>query len=202
LGHQNSMDYASAPGNQPSMRSLLLFFIIVFSSCSSLEHTSVIGEWVPIKVTSYNAFSNATSVAYERNSQESVKEKLFKQDVSESESDSEDIEGLDTTAIRNQIDNDFLRFDAARLVFKNDSTVIVNSYGLIIPTAVPGWHFGDIIGGTWTQSKNKLKMVIRDDKVNYPFYYEIITLTRDSLVLGMTNEHYEKTYMTLAFIRH
>lgn len=94
-----------------------------------------------------------------------------------------------------------MKFDSARLVFKSDSTIYMNSNGLIIPTAVPGWHFGDKVEGKWTQHVKRLKFIIGDNKVNYPFFYKIIKQTNDSLILGMTNEDYEETSMILEFTR-
>ena len=183
------------------MRILFLSLLIVFDSCSSTGQTSLIGEWKPVKVSVYNVFSKTTSVYYDKNNQESVKEKLLSQYVLQSADDSEDFEAMDTIDFRNKLDSDFLKFDSARIFFKDDSTVIVNSYGLIIPTAFPGWHFGDKVAGKWTQEKSRLKLMIGDSQVNYPFFYKIIKQTNDGLVLGFTNEDYEETYMISEFTR-
>lgn len=177
---------------------------------------SLSGEWKPIKVTVYNAFSNATSVLYDINNLRGVKENLLKQYLSKWQIDSNNLENgsaafnsgldkefsrLDTVNFKTKLNTDFIKFDSARLVFKEDSTLYINSYGLIIPTAVPGWHFGDKVRGKWAQNQNELKFTIGDNKINYPFFYKIIKHSSDSLILGMTTESYEEMYMTLEFTR-
>jgi hypothetical protein len=154
------------------MRILFLSLLIVFSSRSSNGQTSLIGEWKPVKVSVYNAFNNTTVISYDENKKKSSKKDNLKQ------------------------------LDSARLIFKNDSTIIIDSYGLLIPTAVSGWRFGDKIGGKWIQEKSTVKFLIGDDKLNYPFFYKIIKETDDSLTLCYTGEDYAETcVMILEFIR-
>ena len=159
------------------------------------ERISLIGQWKPVKASIYNAFSKTTFVYYDKNNQELVKEKLLSQYASG------DLKTMETKDFKNKLNSDFLKFDSAKIFFKNDSTVIVNSYGLIIPTAVPGWHFGDKVAGKWTQEKHKVKLAIGNSQVNYPFFYKIIEQTNDRLILGMTNEDYGENHMILEFIR-
>ena len=134
------------------MRKLIKLVIVGFFSCVSREQDSLIGEWKPVKVIVYDAFNNTTSVLFDKDNQETAKRNLLNEYISKSKNDSDVIES--------KLDKDFLRFDSASLTFKKDSTIFIENYGLIIPTTIPGWAFGEKLGGRWTQSGEKLKLLI------------------------------------------
>ncbi len=49
---------------------------------------------------------------------------------------------LDTLYFKDKLEKGYLKADSAKLCFKKDSVLYVDSYGIIIPTSEPGWHFG------------------------------------------------------------
>ena len=172
----------------------------------------LIGEWKPVKVTMYNAFSKKTLVVYDDNNTEAVKGQLLKNYILEHRIDSANLNKdseasksiidrqftkLDSNDFKNKLDSRFLKYESAKLIFKKDSIVDIDSYGLITPSAVPGRAFGDRLKGVWTSNADRLKMIVSKKNESYPFFYKIIRLTNDELVLGMTTEDYGQAYMTL-----
>jgi hypothetical protein len=177
----------------------LAILILLLSSCSSYSETpSLLGQWIPLKVSGYNVFNKTTLLYYDKHHQEMVKRQLLERYIAETKANLEHT-SIDTTAYKRQLDKDFQRFLTAKIIFKPDSTVYIESNGLLIPTAVPGYNFDDTVTGKWTQpSRKHLKIAVG----NYPFFYRVSKLTLDTPILEYTGEGYqEQAFMKLQFTR-
>ena len=78
----------------------------------------------------------------------------------------------------------------------------MESFGLIIPTALPGWHFGDTLIGKWKINKsNYLVLTLGDNEDSYTSFYKIIKFTKDRLTIGQTNENNGEPFLKIEFVR-
>ena len=77
----------------------------------------------------------------------------------------------------------------------------MRSNGLIVPTAVPGWHFGDTVQGEWTRNKDTLLLSIGDDKHSYKWKFKILQVTNKDLKLQEVFDVFEGSGNVLWFVR-
>lgn len=179
----------------------LLILLVPWISCSSNRKVSLIGEWKPVKVSYYNSIDKITFGVYNNGNNDSIKLFALKKYISQVNEDSTIIKP-DTSEFKNDLEKKYLKYDSSKLILKKDSTFYMYSFGLIIPTVEPGWHFGDQLAGNWTQKENRfLELTIGDELINRPFFYKIIKHTADSLILGQTNEDYSDVYLKYEFVR-
>ena len=90
---------------------------------------------------------------------------------------------VDENAIRDDIDKYVASALSTNMILKSDNKFYMQSNGLIVPTAVPGWHFGDTLQGTWTKVKDTLILSIGDDKQGYKWKFKVLQVTTKNLKL-------------------
>ena len=76
----------------------------------------------------------------------------------------------------------------------------MQSFGLIVPSTEPGWHYSDTLSGKWSYNNNAtFKLQIGD--IDRPFFFRINKLTYDSLFVSLTNENYTDPIVDIEFNR-
>jgi hypothetical protein len=87
------------------------------------------------------------------------------------------------------------------MTLKSDNKFSMRSNGLIVPNAVPGWHFGDTLQGRWTKVKDKLVLSVGDDKHSYKWIFKVLQLTSKDLTLQELFDGFEGRGNELRFVR-
>ena len=117
----------------------------------------------------------------------------------------EDESSMDTTvdvnAMRAEIDKYVASALSTNMTLKSDNQFYMRSNGLIVPTAVPGWHFGDTLQGRWTKVKDTLVLSVGDDKQGYKWKFKVLQVTSKDLKLQEMFEGFEGRGNELRFVR-
>ena len=177
------------------MQRLIIIILSIAITCSCKNQKSLIGNWDTTSVSFHDYMSKSNFTIYDRNNQDVVKEMLLKKYLEQ--------KGDDSSGLKEKLDKDFLKYNSSNLILETDSSFFMKSFGIIIPTTEPGWHFGDTLAGKWTHyGNNTLKLEIGDIGINHPFFFKINKLTYDSLNISMTDESYMNPYINIQFVRH
>ena len=75
------------------------------------------------------------------------------------------------------------------------------SNGLIVPTAIPGWHFGDTVQGKWTKTNDTLILTTGEEKLVYKWNFKILLATDKDLKLQQVYENYKGKVNELWFVQ-
>ena len=167
---------------------------------SLFGQATIIGKWKPIKVSFRNHFTKTSNTIYQVGKTDSIKTELLRLYTAQNNSDSELVH-IDTTNFKKKLETVYNFYQLAGLEFKKTTSFLLKSFGLIVPIAEPGWHFGDKLIGNWTTNKNKLKLTIGNKKINHMFFYKIQELTTDRLIIEQTNADYEEVFNEIIFVR-
>ena len=112
---------------------------------------------------------------------------------------------MDTTVDLNEMRADIDNYVDASLntnmTLKSDNKFYMRSNGLIVPNAVPGWHFGDTLQGRWTKVKDTLVLSIGDDKQGYKWKFKVLQVTSKDLKLQELFDGFEGRGNELRFVR-
>jgi hypothetical protein len=112
---------------------------------------------------------------------------------------------IDTSINIEEIKADIDKYVASSLntsmTLKNGNKFLMRSNGLIVPNAVPGWHFGDTLEGRWTKVKDTLVLSVGDDKLGYKWKFKVLQLTNKNLTLQELFDGFEGRGNELRFIR-
>jgi hypothetical protein len=92
-------------------------------------------------------------------------------------------EDYDGEEIKSEIDSIVASAQIASLRLSSNREFGLNSYGLIVPTAVPGWSFGDRLLGEWDLKKDTLSLTVGDEEINYTFRYLVLEKSSKTLKL-------------------
>jgi len=82
-----------------------------------------------------------------------------------------------------------------------DNEFYMRSNGWIVPTAVPGWYFGDTAEGRWTRNKDTLVLTIGDNRQGYTLKFKILQATHKDLKLQEVFDGFERKGNELKFVR-
>ncbi len=176
--------------------------VLILISCGGAKEIHLAGTWKPTKVTYIGQMNyDGPVVIYDEQNNDSIKLHTLRRYLSEKNVDSA-LFIIDTVKFKTDLANEFLKYDSSKLILFKDSSFFMKSFGLIVPTAEPSWHFGDTLAGKWLQNeKDFLTLQTGDEKLSYRFLYKIITLTKDKLILGQTIGKADEPHIKLEFSR-
>ena len=97
--------------------------------------------------------------------------------------DSDHLSVVDSSLRLKQVDSVIKRIRAASIVLKNDSKFLMISNGVILPQAIPGWHFADTLAGRWLQKNDTLVLRFDNNNSDLTIQYRIVELDKHVLVL-------------------
>ncbi len=181
---------------------IIICAVLILMSCGAPKEIFLAGTWKPTKVSHIGQMNyDSLEVIYDEQNNDSIKANALRRYISEKNVDSAFFI-IDTLKFKADIAVEFLKYDSSILILFKDSTFFMKSFGIIIPIAQPGWHFGDTLAGKWWQiEKEFLIMQIGDEKLSNQFLYKIISLTKDKLILGQTIGKADDPHMKLEFSR-
>ena len=186
---------------------LLFLSLLAAVSCSNVKQDAIVGLWKPAKVSFVNQMHEKVLVVYETGKNGSIKQTLLKRYVHEENADL-DLIKFDTVSLKKELETKYAGYDSAKLSFGKDSAFLMESYGLLIPDAEAGWHFsGNSMKGKWALNNKKgLTLIIGDEKEHHSFFYKVIELSDNRLILGQIhpeNGNIEKVdpFLQLEFVR-
>nr|MBP6680031.1 hypothetical protein [Saprospiraceae bacterium] len=141
---------------------LLTFFTIVsFISCSQ---PSILGDWKPEKITTYN--EENVKLVMDLSDLEKLTNELF-QAARGRYTDSD----FDSTSLINNIRNSLSNFQKTNLSLKANDKFVMNNYNLLVLAAIPGWHMSDTLFGKWSLRNDTLTLSMGEEmfSVNWKF---------------------------------
>lgn len=86
-------------------------------------------------------------------------------------------------AMESKLDAILAFADKAGLRLSSNREFGMDSYGLIVPKAVPGWNFGDRLLGIWDLKNDTLSLSVGEEELGYTFHFLVLAKTRDTLRL-------------------
>ena len=159
-------------------KTVILILAICLSSC---RQDKIIGIWKPVSDKISDKLDSSTSFEINLAQTDSLKSALLEERFGLQEED--ELSPIDTAAIILEIDSTIAHFRSAYLQLNNDTSFLMVSNGFIIPTAMPGWHFGDSLFGNWSKHDSTLTLNFGDEDNNFSLKYHVLKLGNDSLVL-------------------
>ena len=118
---------------------------------------------------------------------------------------SNETDDIDTTVNESARKADIDKFVTSSLntsmKLKANNSFYMVSNGLIVPNAVPGWHFGDTLQGQWRKNKDTLVLTIGDDRQGYKWKFKILSFSNKDLKLQEVFEGFEGRGNELRFVR-
>ena len=182
------------------MQRIFLFISVFFISCFSFGQVTIIGKWKLVKVSYIDHFTKSVNTIYEVGKSDSIKKELLRIYSTQKNQDSGFI-NIDTVAFKAKLNRDFKNYQLANLQFKKASIFIMKSFGLIIPSSQPGWHFADLLSGNWASTKTTLKLTLGNKEIENTFFYKIIELSKNRLIIGQTGDDYAEHFNEITFVR-
>jgi hypothetical protein len=181
-------------------QSTFLFFLfaellILTTFCSGQD--KLIGKWKTKQITLFDQKSKKPFIIGLSNP-DNVKADMFKSFLEKPRGNEEKI---NTIKIKREINKTVRDYLKSKIVFKDFQKFELFSYGLIVPVATPGWHFGNKLSGNWTLKKDDLTLTIGNDKRNYQFAYKIIEQTNIKLILKEILAEEETLGVEMEFFR-
>ena len=182
------------------MKKSIILFLVAFISFSSLAQTTIIGNWKLVKMSYANRYNKSIYTVYESGKTDSNKKILLQFYIEQANSDTGLVK-IDTAAFKAKLEKDFKTYDSVNMRIKKDGTFLINSFDLIIPADEPGWHFGNKISGKWLKNNMHLKLTIGDKKTQNLFFYKILSLTKNRLIIEETSEDNVERFNQIIFNR-
>jgi hypothetical protein len=180
------------------MRIFALLFSILIGINSSFSQTSIVGKWKVVKVTYRDDFQKRMNVIYDTLKNDSITQVLFEKNINQDSLDSESFK-KDSIQIIRKLEKMYNKQKGANLLLRKNGTFLMNSYGLIIPNVQPGWVFGDKLIGRWVLKNNLLELTIGGKKMGTSFFYRVIHMETNALILGQTNQENAEPYNEMQF---
>lgn len=85
--------------------------------------------------------------------------------------------------IEPEIDGMLASAQKAGLRLSSNREFGMDSYGFIVPKALPGWNFGDRLLGDWDLKKDTLLLSVGDSEINYTFRFLVLEKNKEKLKL-------------------
>lgn len=85
--------------------------------------------------------------------------------------------------IDSEIDTMLAQAKRAGLRLSSNREFGMDSYGFIVPKALPGWDFGDRLLGEWDLKKDTLKLSVGDAEIGYTFQFLVLEKSSKTLKL-------------------
>jgi hypothetical protein len=196
------------------MRLTTIQILLLFSATiqtTSCSGQSLSGRWKLQQVDLIDVHNQAKKFTIDLTKPEKMKTLLYEANIPEenimvdSLSLDDEENGIDTSRNVNEMKADIDKYVAASLntsmTLKSDNKFYMNSNGLIVPTAVPGWHFGDTLSGRWTKVKDTLVLSIGDGKQGYKWRFKVLQVTSKDLKLQEVFDGFEGRGNELRFVR-
>ena len=189
---------------------ILLFGVLILTtSCSG---QSLSGKWKLQQVDLIDVPTQTKKVTIDLTKPDKMKALLYEANIPKEDMKVDSLSvfddnenGMDTTVGLNAMAADIDNYVAASLntnmTLKSDSKFYMRSNGLIVPNAVPGWHFGDTLQGRWTKVKDTLVLSIGDDKQGYKWKFKVLQVTSKDLKLQEVFDGFEGRGNELRFFR-
>jgi hypothetical protein len=168
-------------------RYFLFAMLLLLASCS--RQPSITGEWRLMEWKPLDQMLGST-FAINVSNPDSTKQQL--RSLFEERFPGEDAEDQDRES---EIDTILAYAQKAGLRLSSNREFGMDSYGLIVPQAVPGWNFGDRLLGEWDLKKDTLALTVGDEKIGYTFRFLVVEKNHETLKLREL--HDEGTRMTL-----
>ena len=157
----------------------ILFLLFVFSCRQNEDH--LIGRWKVVAGRFKGGLQWETPFFADLTKPDSLRLEFFNRmtkDLALQGSTS-----IDSNTLMRQVDSMITYYRGASLVLKQDSSFEMFNNGFIIPNVIPGWHFGDTLGGTWSKQKESLILHIGNDKRFASLQFRILKFDKESLTL-------------------
>ena len=100
---------------------------------------------------------------------------------------------VDTAEIKADIEKTVASYLKSKLTISNNGKYSMVSNGLIVMNAVPGWHVGDSLEGTWTRSGDILTFSVGDGNQGYEWNFKILQLSDKGLKLQQISQGAKST---------
>jgi hypothetical protein len=102
---------------------------------------------------------------------------------------------IDTAEIRADIQKKATAYQKGQLTLSGNNKFNMVSNGLIVPTSLPGRHFGNSLTGMWTKSKDLLTLSTGNQNQGYRSKFKILQLTGKSLKLQQISQGFKGNEM-------
>ena len=190
----------------------LLPFVSIFVVVTSCKNQSLSGQWKLRQVDLIDVPNQKSRFTIDFTQPEQMRAYLYKANLPEinmerdtsSDLNNEAID-MDTTmdvdAMRADIDQYVASSLDANMKLGDDHQFYMKSNGWIVPTAVPGWHFGDSIQGSWATIQDTLIFSIGDNSQDYKWKFKILQVTDKDLRLQEVFDGFEGRGNELRFVR-
>lgn len=140
------------------MLRLILFLFLLSIFAIACNESTLSGQWKLQKISAYDPMEK-TSRTIQLNDTIQLKNELRNYLIQDAR---ERGYVTDSSSIHNEIRQLLQEFSKAGLLISSDSSYILAHFGLIIPTVMPGWTFGDSIMGKWATNRDTLLLTIDD----------------------------------------
>jgi hypothetical protein len=187
---------------------VIIAIVITATSCSE---QSLQGKWKLRQIDVMDISHQKKEVTLDLTDPEKMKSFLYEQnlpkeqDLKPGTGDTSNNEYIDTTIDLNAMKADIDKFVESTLntsmTLEKDKSFFMNSYGLIVPTALPGWHFGDSLKGSWTKSGDTLILSTGAETQRYQWKFKILQLTNKELKLREVFDGFDGKGNELRFVR-
>jgi len=189
---------------------LLILVIILITSCSG---QSLSGQWKLRQVDMMDVPNQRKQFTLDLTKPEKMKTDLYeasllkeqglKTDSINALNDEIDdmVTTVDVSTMKAEIEKFVTSAINTSLTLRSDNKFYMKSNGLIVPTAAPGWHFGDTLQGKWIKNKDTLVLSIGDNKQDYTWKFKILQVTNKDLRIQEIFDGFEGRGNELGFIR-
>lgn len=174
-----------------------LFLIITFLAASCARQ-GLTGNWKLQQVDIMDVPHQKKIFTLDLTQPDKMKTDLFKNHQQQA---LEDGHVMDSAELMADINRTVASYLQARLILEDNNQFKVTGNGLIIPIAIPGWHFGDSSQGKWTRTKDTLALFIGDDRQGHTSKFRILQVTDKNLKLEEIFENFEGKGNGLFFVR-
>jgi hypothetical protein len=156
-------------------RYFLFAMLVLLAACS--RQPSITGEWQLTELRPLDKMSRS-SLNLNVTHPDSMEKQL--RTLFEERFPGEDFDGEE---IKSEIDSIVAFAQIASLRLSSNREFGLNSYGLIVPKAVPGWNFGDRLLGGWDLKKDTLLLTVGDEEIGYTFRFLVLEKSSKTLKL-------------------
>lgn len=159
--------------------SLISLAVLLFS-CN--DRNNLIGEWKPVSIKFLNQLEWQKPSTVDLTNTDSLRIILIKERLNElNEENSNEL--VDSLEVAKRIDSAISYYQQASLTLKSDKSFVMISNSIILPSAIPGWHFGDTLMGKWTQKNDSLTLTVGDNETHFDFQYTIAQPNQNLIIL-------------------
>jgi hypothetical protein len=179
-----------------TIQSSLLFAIMVLtSSCSG---QILVGQWKLQQVKVFDVPHHRKMYTLDLTRPDKIKADLFKDFQQQAKEEGGEI---DTAEVKTDINQTVASYLKSKMTLSANYEFRIVSNGLIVPTAVPGWHFGDTLQGKWIKKNDTLVLSIGDSDHGHRWKFKMLQATGDILRLRELFEPLEGKENELWFVR-